>query len=112
MDVTSPEYPDLVLPIRVNPTVNKLLAMIGAVDDEELGQLLAEAFNFAVVEAYGVTFDFSTPEAAAATLTNPDLPADLRFWIRNAPIEVVEWVREDTAKKFRASPKASTSGKS
>jgi hypothetical protein len=110
INVSPPEYPDLSLPLHCNPTTETAHRLIFADSEEEVGRLLSEAYNAAQVDAYGASFDFSTPERAWATLTHPDLPTDLRYWLRNAPIEIVEWAREETRKKFVLSPKASTSG--
>jgi hypothetical protein len=110
VNVTHPEYPDLTLPLHCNPTTDQTHRLIYADTEAEVGALLSEAYQGARVDAYGATFDFSAAETAWATLINPDLPTDLRYWLRNAPIEIVEWVREETRKKFLASPKASTSG--
>lgn len=69
----------------------------------ELGAALQQAYGGAIVEAYGVTFDFSTPDASIETIQNPALPIDLRAWLRNAPIDLVTFEREELGNSFRAS---------
>lgn len=68
-----------------------------------LGAALQQAYGGAKVEAYGETFDFSNPDAAIATIQNPALPIDLRAWLRNAPIDLVTFEREELGNSFRAS---------
>lgn len=67
----------------------------------------AEALSYSYrrkrYEAYGYAFDFTNAAAAAATLDDPALPDDLRFWLRNAPIEVSNAVTEGIGKKLRQS---------
>jgi hypothetical protein len=109
-NVTPPEYPNIVLPLHCNPTSEVAHRLIFADSEEEVGALLSTAFRATKITAYDFTFDFSTPGAAWDTLTSAELPTDLRYWLRNAPIEIVEWAREETRKKFTASPKAATSG--
>lgn len=117
---TPDNYPDLSIAILSNPT-GKLLGDLlapgypdqGDADDDlskqrqaqrlRLGAALVEAYNGAVVEAYGVRLDFSSPAAAVDTLFLPDLPDDLAYWLRNAPIEVGPATRPDLGKSFRSS---------
>jgi hypothetical protein len=107
LNVSPPEYDDLAFDIHANPTGADITALC-AVDDATLGAALVKAYGGVKADGYGVTFDFSTPEAAMQTIQNPDLPADLRFWLRNAPLDVVDYVREDVTKKFKRSLGASS----
>jgi hypothetical protein len=109
-NVTPPEYPDIVLPLHCNPTTEVAHRLIFADSEEEVGALLSTAFRATKIAAYDTVLDFSTPAAAWKTLNSPELPIDLRYWIRNAPYEIIEITREETRKKFILSPKASTSG--
>lgn len=54
------------------------------------GALLVRAYGGQRAEAYGWTFDFSTPEAALATVESKELPLDLRHWFRRAPCGAVQ----------------------
>ena len=54
------------------------------------GALLARAYAHTRFDAYGFTFDFSTAEAALATVESKELPLDLRRWFRLAPAGAVE----------------------
>lgn len=106
--VSHPDYPDAVFHVLANPigSLYDALLMGNTATDEDaakLGRAMQEAFAGETVEAYGVVFDFTTPTAAAATLQNEAIPVDLRTWLRNAPIDLVVYEREETAKNFRAS---------
>jgi hypothetical protein len=101
-------YDDLGLKIQVNPTNDELLFLAGPIPEDagertRFGAALARSYDHAKIEAYGVTFDFSTPEAALATLDNGQIPDDLQYWLRNAPVEVVIREREHITKNYRAS---------
>jgi hypothetical protein len=115
-------YPDLVFQIRVNPTNAELMALvrgaqpdISADDDEDarsrareaarqaFGHALVAAFAGAKVEAYGATFDFTTPEKALDTMKMDEIPDDLAHWLRNAPVDVVIQERESITKNYRTS---------
>jgi hypothetical protein len=103
-----PEYDDLTFRLLANPTgaLYDTLLMGDASTPErkqELGAALVEAYGGEVVEAYGITFDFSSDDAAISTITNEAIPVDLRAWLRNAPIDIVSYERDEIAKNFRAS---------
>lgn len=94
-----PEYDDLTFHILANPsgTLYQRLLSGDATTEEraaDLGAALSEAYGGDRIEAYGGVLDFSTPEGAIKTVTDPDLPIDLRAWIRNAPIDLVAYERE------------------
>lgn len=100
-----PEYPDLKFQLLANPTgaLYDELRLGYAGDDEsrqKLGAAFVEAFAGGVVEGYGVKLDFSTAESAVGVLLDDNLPIDLRAWVRNAPIDIVEWGREQTRKNL------------
>lgn len=115
-------YADLSFQIRVNPTNAELMTLVrGSVpetaDNEDakarekakaqaratFGKALMQAYAGAKVEAYGVLFDFSTPDAALATMELDGIPDDLAHWLRNAPVDVVLAEREAITKNYRAS---------
>ena len=103
-----PEYPELKFQLLANPTGQLYDTLIrGHTSDDEAARALAaalvEAFAGARVEGYNVTLDFSTVDGALAVLRNEDLPVDLRAWIRNAPIDVVTWQREQIEKNWGTS---------
>lgn len=105
---TCPEYPDLKFKLLANPTGALYSALLegSAVDNEKaalLGAALVEAYAGTVVEGYGATLDFSTPDRAIASVTDAALPVDLRTWLRNAPIDIVAWGREQIEKNYGAS---------
>lgn len=74
-----------------------------------LGLALVASYDAGVVTAYGYTFDFSTPEAAVKTIMDEAVPDDLRYWLLNAPVQIVEVARDDLGKSLRS---ASVPGKS
>jgi hypothetical protein len=103
-----PEYDDLTFRLLANPTgaLYDTLLMGDASTPErkqELGSALVEAYGGETVEGYGMTFDFSNADAAIATITAEQIPVDLRAWLRNAPIDIVAYERDEIAKNFRAS---------
>lgn len=103
-----PDYPEAVFSVLANPTgkLYDALLMGDTSTDENsqaLGAALVEAYAGGKVEAYGVTFDFSTPAAAILTLKDERIPIDLRVWLRNAPTDLVAYEREDFDAKRRAS---------
>lgn len=103
-----PEYPDAKFRLLVNPS-GRLWAdlLVGSLADATsaaaLGGALVEAYAGGTVEAYDIMFDFSTPEQAIATIKNEDIPADLRFWLRNAPAGIVDEICRDIEKNWRGS---------
>lgn len=103
-----PEYPDLIFKVLANPDGKLYQRLLGDASTEErsadLGAALSEAFGGEVVEGYGAKLDFSTADGAIAAVTNDDLPIDLRAWIRNAPIDIVSYERDEIlTKNFQAS---------
>jgi len=103
-------YPDVKLPIWVNPTNKQLIDLyrgpvVDGDDDgrEAFGQLIVQAYRGAKIDVQGVTLDFSSPLAALATLENETLPDDLRYWLRNAPMEAIVREREFLVKNLKAS---------
>ncbi len=100
-------YADVALQIRVNPTSAELSRLaLGATTDEDrplLGAALMAAYAGGKVEAYGVSLDFSTVDAALATIDNDALPDDLRYWLRNAPVDVAIEERTLITKNYVAS---------
>lgn len=74
-----------------------------AAGGDALGAALVEAYCGQTIEWQGYAFDFSTPENAMATLESPALPLDLRWWLRNAPIEAIDVYLEELRKNFRRS---------
>lgn len=102
-----PNYPELAVSVLANPTgalFEQLLS--GSTQDGEqgavLGAALADAYDRMRYEVYGLVLDFTTAEAALATIKSPDLPDDLAQWLRNVPIELVLLERDEYAKNFRA----------
>ena len=103
-----PDYPAADFRLLANPTGALYTALIeGHLGTEEsaaaLGAALSEAYGGGKVEAYEVVFDFSTAAGAVSTLRNEAIPIDLRAWLRNAPIDLVGYEREESAKNFAAS---------
>ena len=102
-----PGYEDLTFQVLANPTGVLFQRYFGDAGTEEgaadLGAALSEAYNGARVEGYGVVLDFSTPTGAIDAVTSASLPIDLRNWIRNAPIEIVSYERDEVTKNFRDS---------
>lgn len=103
-----PEYDKLTFRLLANPTgalYNTLLMGDANTSErkQELGSALVEAYGGETVEGYGMTFDFSTADAAIAMVTSEDIPVDLRAWLRNAPLDIVAYERDEIAKNFRAS---------
>lgn len=98
-------YAELCFQLRVNPTNAELITLAGPYKEPEerakFGAALVQAYAGAIVEGYGRTFDFSTAEAAIATLEAPDLPDDLQTWLRNAPADVALREREYITKNYR-----------
>lgn len=100
------EYGDLKLPIWVNPTNAELVALFQGVVEgkrEDFGRLIVQTYRGVKVEAYDATFDFSSPDKALETLEDEKLPEDLRYWLRNAPMEAVIRERESLVKNLKAS---------
>lgn len=107
-DARHPEYPDAVFRILANPTGTLYDALLlGDASTEEraaqLGVALMEVYGAGKVEAYGVAFDFSSGAQALATIQAADTPVDMRRWLRNAPIELVDYERAENAKNWKAS---------
>ena len=105
---TPPNYPDLTLSVLANPigTLYQALLFGDASTPESaasLGDALVQAYAGARVEAYDMTFDFSTADAAIATINNDELPFDLRVWLRNAPNDLVAYERDEATKNFHCS---------
>ena len=105
---TPPNYPDLTLSVLANPTgaLYQTLLFGDASTPEstsEIGAALVQAYAGAKVDAYGMTFDFSTADAAMATIGNDALPFDLRVWLRNAPNDLVAYERDEATKNFHRS---------
>lgn len=103
-----PEYPDLRFQLLANPSGALYRALLdGTTTTNEaaqaLGAALSEAYASGRVEGYGVVLDFATAAGALAALTNEDLPIDLRTWIRNAPIDIVDHQRTTIEKNFQRS---------
>jgi len=103
-----PEYPDLRFKLLANPSGAVYAALLdGNSATEEalaaLGAALVEVYAGATIEGYGVVLDFSTVAGAVAALQNMELPADLRVWIRNAPVDIVQYQREQIEKNFQRS---------
>lgn len=103
-----PGYPEAEFRLFANPNGALYDALLmGDTSTPEstakLGAALQEAFGADKVEAYGVVFDFSTPEAAIATIQAEGTPIDLRAWLRNAPIDVVSYERDEARSKLAAS---------
>jgi hypothetical protein len=73
-----------------------------------LGLALVASYDGGKVEAYGYTFDLSSPEAAVRTVMDEAIPDDLRYWLLNAPVQIVEVARDDLGKSLRS---ASAHGK-
>lgn len=65
--------------------------------------VLAKAYDYRVYDFGGLALDFSTPDAAMATLTNPALPMDLQVWLRNVPWEAVNLYLEGLRGNFKVS---------
>lgn len=103
-----PGYDDLSLRILANP-IGVLYDALLSGDTETpehsqaLGAALQEAYGGDRVEGYGVAFDFSTPEQAIATIQNEAIPIDLRVWLRNAPLDLITFEREEASKNLKAS---------
>lgn len=94
-------YDGLVFTLVVNLSGATFDALL--TDGDSFGAALVTAYCGQCIEWHGYTFDFSTPEAARATLADPDLPIDLRWWLRNAPIEAIDVYLEQLRKNFRRS---------
>ena len=103
-----PEYPDLRFKLLANPSGAVYEALLeGSTATEKdaaaLGAAMVEVYAGTTVEGYGVVLDFSTVEGVLVVLKNTALPADLRFWIRHAPIEIVQYGRDEIEKNFQKS---------
>jgi hypothetical protein len=68
-----------------------------------LGLALVASYDGGKVDAYGYTFDFSSPEAAVRTIMDEAVPDDLRYWLLNAPVQIVEVARNDLGKSLASS---------
>lgn len=94
-------YEELTFRLLANPDGKLHARYFGDTETEEhaadLGAALSEAFGGDVVRGYGEVLDFSTPEGAITAITDESLPIDLRIWIRNAPVEIVQYERETNA---------------
>lgn len=104
--IRNPDYPDVVLDVLLNPTGTLYNDLIdgNSVDKREmLGAALVAAYKGGKIEAYGESIDMSTADAALATLENESLPIDLRWWLRNAPLEIVDLERSEMGKKLAES---------
>jgi hypothetical protein len=119
-ELTLDTYPDLKgLRVRLNPTQAELNALADgptfepSEDETEtanrredarraFGAALVQAYAGGKVEAYGVVLDFSTADAALATLENDALPGDLIWALRNAPIDLPIGERLAISKKLQA----------
>jgi len=93
-------YDGLLLSIVVNLSGAEFEALVGN-DDDTLGPALVTAYNGGVYQVGGAVLDFSSPEAALATLRSPSLPMDLRYWVRNAAIEAIDVHLEGLRGNFR-----------
>lgn len=103
-----PGYPEAEFRLLANPDGALYDALLlGDTSTPEsaakLGAALQEAFGGDKVEAYGVVFDFRTPEAAIATIQAEATPIDLRVWLRNAPTDLVSFERDEARGKLAAS---------
>lgn len=103
-----PGYDDLTFRVQANPTGTELSALYdGDTETPEraasLGAMLVQSFGGDKIEGYGVALDFSTPESVITLLSDDAIPIDLRRWIRNAPMDVVSYEREEHAKNLAAS---------
>lgn len=67
------------------------------------GAMLAQVYHGRRYSAYGLDFDFSTAEAAAATMEREDLPEDAKEWLRGLPDLALDAYREHIRKNCRAS---------
>lgn len=98
-------YAELRFQLRVNPTNAELITLAGPYQEPDarakFGAALVQAYAGAKVEAYDRTFDFSTAEAALATIEAVDLPDDLQAWLRNAPCDVAIREREYITKNYQ-----------
>ena len=112
-------YTDLKgLRVRVNPTQRELVLLAegatfepGETETETaerkqnarsaFGAALVTAYAGAKVECYGVVLDFSTADAALATIESEDLPSDLRYALRNAPVDMALAEQQDISKKLQ-----------
>lgn len=108
VDVMCPEYPDLKFKLLANPDGRLYQALLNGTtrDDESaaaLGAALVEAYAGGRYEGYGAVLDFATADSAIATVMDEALPIDLRTWIRNAPIDIVDYQRSAIEKNFQRS---------
>jgi hypothetical protein len=101
-------YEGLVFTLTVNLTGAEFVAL-ASTEPATLGPALVKAFNGKKYEWGGLVFDFSTPEAALAMLERDDVPMDLKFWFRNAPIEATDVYLEHIRGNFRKSFEATKS---
>lgn len=58
---------------------------------ETFGNLLHLFFGKSVVDS----FDFSSPSAALATVESDDLPMDIKFWLKQAPLVALRRYQDD-----------------
>lgn len=68
-----------------------------------LGLALVASYDGAKADAYGMTFDFSTPDAAVDTVLSEELPDDLRYWLINAPVQIPNVAVEQMGKSWASS---------
>ena len=102
-----PEYPELKFQLLANPDGVLFGHYFGDVTDAAaaaiVGPAMVEAYAGGRIEGYGVVLDFSTADAAIETLRREELPMDLRTWMRNAPIDIVQHQRSEIEKNFQRS---------
>lgn len=99
-------YDGLLLSVVVNLTGAEWAGLGASYDDAtraEFGRLLCKAYDGRRYEYGGNVLDFSTPEAALATLEAPELPLDLRIWVRNVPWEAINAYLEGLRGNFKVS---------
>jgi len=102
-------YDDLIFTLTVNLSGADFNVLLRGHEPEDtsgrsaFGAVLAAVYNHERIEWRGHTFDFTDGDAALATLESLALPLDLRFWIRNAPVEAADVYLENLRKNFRRS---------
>lgn len=67
---------------------------------QTLGAALVASYGGGVVTAYGHTFDLSTPASAVDVLFDEAIPEDLRWWLRNAAVEVPGAIVAELGKSY------------
>lgn len=99
---------DLTFNVLSNPTNRELDGFLNARSYEseedaareavrqQFGELLVVFFGKSQVES----FDFSHTEAAIATIESDDLPYDIKFWLKQAPLVAVRQMQDDIRKNL------------